>query len=821
MKKKVVLAIAVFSVVALFSAVKTNAAPISEGADKEADSATEVVADLNISRFSTEKKGPNDFEITYSLVNDGRALADIMVRLRLISNDERDGMIVEDELVGKQAVSLESGTSIEQKIRYGAPKYLNGDFEIWLEAGDSHGMVLAAMKIDEIKLERGAAAPNVSVDNCYLSVAGDEKEYGLGRGVDIDKDENASVHCMVTNGGTESIRLQSVFRTTKRSTFGNEVRTPSVDSPAFDLSAGEKKDFGWTIPKPEEPQAYDLMISLVDQARQEVTGPIVAHYVLRGESATINSFQLDKTSYSKGEVAKAFLMWSPSADSFSGARKEATPIDGPALNLVIKDGSGADCVSPIAGKSLDVSVWQLDLGMPVLKNCTSMKAAVSIVDRSGKVLTSRNWDFSAPGKSVPQAQKQTQQREKKEVGLAVLFFMGLSLLAVILAVTVGIARGNKDKTKNKNKIVRVTSFLFVMLSGMLFLGTQGTSAASMSWMGASANFSINGSEFRKGDRVYACASHAVNICNNEARVNTWINGSNITSDYHRDGKGGRWVSNGSGCLDLPSDCGEHSVAYVAEFFHWDNSGNVLGDGGRKGPVYDRYVVNCVQCETPTKWGDCDVENNIQKAIETKTIWVGSADDPLCELERKCNGECSPDPIDQASDPETMSKNITSKISEQYCEVGELKIEKVGDDGWYFICDGEELGGGTQAFCPVCYGLKPSIANIQACQKEGFIDPVLVASPLGNTLSVMRNAVSGCSDLTGNFGNCEYVCRPGFGLIEEYDEEAVTVTYKCVACGPWSACSRACGGGTRTRECGERTLTESCNTQPCGEGWREE
>lgn len=84
--------------------------------------------------------------------------------------------------------------------------------------------------------------------------------------------------------------------------YGRKVDMPYplVNAPVS-LQPGEMKDISFVIPKPEKPQAYDVRVSLHDTTtNRPVSGNVVAHYVLRGASATIQNVSLSKASYAKG-----------------------------------------------------------------------------------------------------------------------------------------------------------------------------------------------------------------------------------------------------------------------------------------------------------------------------------------------------------------------------------------------------------------------------------------------------------------------------------------------------------------------------------------
>ena len=137
------------------------------------------------------------------------------------------------------------------------------------------------------------------------------------------------------------------------------------------------------------PQAYDVKVQLSD--KDVVSNSIVAHYVLRGNSATIQTLSLDKDGYSSGEIANINLLWSPSADSFPGSRAGSGSTLSPvAMTVSVVNSKGFSCISPI---SQIIEESSIDLTPKIKRECKNPKVTAELKDDKGNVLSQKVLSF--------------------------------------------------------------------------------------------------------------------------------------------------------------------------------------------------------------------------------------------------------------------------------------------------------------------------------------------------------------------------------------------------------------------------------------------
>ncbi len=205
------------------------------------------------------------------------------------------------------------------------------------------------------------------------------------------------------------------------------------------------------------------------------------------------------------------------------------------------------------------------------------------------------------------------------------------------------------------------------------------------------------------------------------------------------------------------------------------------------------------------------------------VYVSGSCPPCVKTERKCNGECG------SSDGQALTVAPTADL----CEVGDPvpvnisnpsavnPVDPAYPEGpWDWNCEGYDGGTTTSPPCqttPTCLGSTLSSSNIVACDVEGAVEDY----------SRNYELREDCSDGSGTYGNCEYVC--GGGAI--YSVDPNTGEASCVDCDPTkcstqTTCSTPCGGGTMkvicpTPDCSGTFEQEiPCNEEPCGSGWRE-
>jgi hypothetical protein len=230
----------------------------------------------------------------------------------------------------------------------------------------------------------------IQANSCKLTIGADEKSYSLNQGVDIASTEDLNLTCVVKNHGSVARSVVPQYETYKRTIFGDKVTMTYPAEVAITVEADEEKAVTLLVPKATDPQAYDVALNFIDESsRAVVSNRLVAHYVIQGVSATIQTVALDKSYYAAGDAISINLLWSPSADGFLESRLGAgTSLGGAVTALVeVVDINKVACSEKVL-QELDKQ--SVTINTTAIGNCIKPTATVSLIGPDGKNLDTRS-----------------------------------------------------------------------------------------------------------------------------------------------------------------------------------------------------------------------------------------------------------------------------------------------------------------------------------------------------------------------------------------------------------------------------------------------
>ena len=280
----------------------------------------------------TNDKSNGSYDIKFTINSGGIASNNFKYGIKLVplNGQNPDFTTIADEKVYDQTLNLGAGQSVSEEITY-TPPALNGTYRMIVETKNSSGLPLSSAFVTDITLNSSQTQKSgITIDptSCFLTVGSDATKYNLIQGVDILPTESLFLSCKTSNISKNNAVDGSVsFITDKRNTFGDTIANVPQKNVNINLGAGETKSFKIELPKPTAPQAYDTIvtISVGNSAGSLVnSNPVIAHWVLQGDSATIQNVTLDKSSYKIGDTVNASFSWTGRAGSFAGARNSAT-----------------------------------------------------------------------------------------------------------------------------------------------------------------------------------------------------------------------------------------------------------------------------------------------------------------------------------------------------------------------------------------------------------------------------------------------------------------------------------------------------------------
>ena len=389
--------------------------PLPTHAQTAAQSKPVVVATVNIYDAKILDQDGNTFTISFDLTNREGAQSGIRYAIELLDRQQT----TVDEVVYADVTNLESNSHIIKNIRYTAPAYLSGTYQMSLVSENTNGLVLAHASLGTVTLSGTGSYVEILAPTCFLTVAGEaaDKTYTLEQGVDVASTEELNLTCTLKNHSQTAVTLTPSFETFYRDTFGEKIATPEPPQKAVSVSAGGSVTFTMALPKASEPQAYDVRFSFTNVVNVP-SNSVTAHYVLRGASATVQNLTLDKASYAAGDTALISIFWTGPASNFFNARSAPDSVSGMQAYLRIA-GSAGSC-GPDVMTSLDPQRSTQAIPFPVTGACDSPKVSIGLADNAGNVLTSSSFDFRS---SVPR---------EEAAGSNTFIYIILALLALAL-----------------------------------------------------------------------------------------------------------------------------------------------------------------------------------------------------------------------------------------------------------------------------------------------------------------------------------------------------------------------------------------------------
>ncbi len=390
-----------------------------------------TVATVNVQDVTLVKQEGNVFTLSFNIFNKEGIQPKIIYSVSLLKREGKEftpiDQKIDQKIYDRDVLSLGANDSVHKVITYIAPAYLKGTYSIVVEARNPDALILGNVPLlDAVTLGGTNEYIYVDLPNCFLTVDGEvaNTHYNLSQGVDISKEETLTAHCSLTNTFKTDQTVVPVFETRYRSVFGKLINTEKREP--LTLKPNKKTDFTAKLPKTIESQAYDAVLTFVDEKNERLSSPIVFHYVLRGESATIQNLVVDKDYYQEGETAKVTFFWTGNADSFQGSRLVST--NNPQIisaTFTLTDDQKNPCAEPFI-KSLNAKNQGgvENISIPATRDCRNPVISAKIADQSGKIFAENSYDIQS--KNVPKA------KANLTGGLVTYTFVFLLIFALII-----------------------------------------------------------------------------------------------------------------------------------------------------------------------------------------------------------------------------------------------------------------------------------------------------------------------------------------------------------------------------------------------------
>lgn len=539
-----------------------------------AEGTTMAVATVNIYDAKILSQDGTEFKIAFDIYNREMIQSGVKYAVMLFQKDKNNLKLV-DEKVYEESLNMYDDYTIKREVNYSAPKFLKGDFEIWVMAQNEKGLPLGQNVAGVATLMGDNNFVEIVSESCFLQVEGEaeSKKYDLTQGVDVSLAENLIANCELKNNFSTKQEVVPVFATFNRSVFGEKVAEEKGNS--FSMIGSEKMKMSLMIPKISKPQAYDAVLTLTNSRGEIISNSVAFHYVIQGQSATAQNVRLDKDYYAKGETARVSFFGTLSADDFSGARGGGTKIENPRVELVIMDTEKSMC-SGIVSKNLDEFLAGT-LDVPIAQDCHDPQVKMFVKDKNESVFDSNSAEIVSRN-APPQvkAMKKETGRMALVIFLAVLFLAGASVLMSI----------------QKKKVSSVKKMMMLFLMGMGILSLAGEAKAD-TFVIANVDYSVqlNKKEYLVKEPIKVFASVSNSGCRNFsplARLSATVNGNKIEI-INANVKGGKIISSGWYSFNGNSTSGNFKVLF--------NGNNLSSYGSFSGTYQIPYSVKNIDVPT--------------------------------------------------------------------------------------------------------------------------------------------------------------------------------------------------------------------------------
>jgi hypothetical protein len=412
-----------------------------------------VLASMAIENEKIISQDEADIIFGFDLESPEEVLPNVKCAIELLNQNDKQRNVA-DRVIDAEKVTLSPGKVVHREIRYSAPKYLVGTFDANIECKNEKSLMLAMTSFGEVTLSGNSQLIDIDPKNCFIQIQDDPsgKKYTLSQGVDISVREKLIGTCEIENKFGSAKTITPVLTNYYRSQFGDKLSEEKQAS--FTLNAGEKKLVQYEIPKIKTPQAYDAVLQFMDAQGEIVSNQVAFHYVMQGESATIQNIRFDKDAYLKGEVSKIQLSYTLSADYFQNSRSGGTQGGNKTFEILIVRSDGKKCASPFS-KNVDFSnrIENTTLEIPITNDCSNFNVAVSIHDQAGNVLDQMK--FNLKGQELMDGGNFSQKQALIK-NIIIFFIVIIFILSLILIFI---------KTKNPKGLKFLVFFFF----GTLFL----------------------------------------------------------------------------------------------------------------------------------------------------------------------------------------------------------------------------------------------------------------------------------------------------------------------------------------------------------------
>jgi hypothetical protein len=291
----------------------------------------------------------------------------------IILRDTQSGDVV-DVSVAEQPLSVGASEYISVEGVYNAPEYVNGTYEVSVEARSHTGDEFGTAVLGTVSISRDVSF-RINTSTCLLVY--DDEEYALEDDVVIPMEEQFSLQCKIVNIDDE------IVVTPMLNTYPNSFFTSPVESRAGPIRRIPEGESEIIIPVlfPALSGKYVFRLSFKTEKGILYQTPIMGGYVLEGDKWRMTDARLDASAYHVDEQALVSLFVGGGARRILGTltNEEVDPRSSIVVSIV---SNGKSCVYPehVPVERLMLSTDSfVDVPMMITAECGNPEVVMSFV----------------------------------------------------------------------------------------------------------------------------------------------------------------------------------------------------------------------------------------------------------------------------------------------------------------------------------------------------------------------------------------------------------------------------------------------------------
>lgn len=388
----------------------------------------------------------NSLNISFEIKNGEEIQPEVFYGVRLVKETDWNQFLVDEKDFDKPLM-LEKNSLNKINIQYIAPTNLKGIHSIYVYTKNNKGFLFNLHKINNITLSKSSENLEIITQSCYISASLDKTEikYPLVQNIDVDKNEDLTIHCSVFNRTEKTLTVNPHFETRLQGSFDKLIETSGEKPMEITLAPEELKIVSIVLPKALKPQAYNIELSLKNNDIS--SNKAIIKYTIAGPSATIMNLSVNKNSFEKGNNIIATLTWFNSSSLENKRIEINNESENLTYSLSVLNDKGKSCTDEKIG-ALSKENSKVDISFTIKSDCKNPKIITNIMSGNGEILDTQEINITSENKSI-----------NKNI-------LYLILLILVIIFILYYLHGKKNNDFNSKVIILV--FGIIISSGLLF-----------------------------------------------------------------------------------------------------------------------------------------------------------------------------------------------------------------------------------------------------------------------------------------------------------------------------------------------------------------